>query len=130
MTNNDPLAACLSKIDNAGKVSKKEVVIEGSSKMIMSVLKMLKELDYVENIVLDENRKGGKITLTLNNTINRCGAIKPRFKVKASEIERFEQRYLPAKGFGLLVISTSKGLLTNKDAAEKKIGGRLIAYCY
>ena len=44
--------------------------------------------------------------------------------------EKFEQRYLPAKSFGMLIISTSKGMLTNIQAKEKKIGGKLIAYCY
>ena len=45
-------------------------------------------------------------------------------------LEKFEKRYLPAKGFGLIIVSTSKGLMTHVDAEEKNIGGKMIAYCY
>ncbi len=130
MSCNDPLAACLSKIDNAGKVSKKEIVIYGISKMIKATLSILEKNEYVGKVTYEENRQGGKITIELIDQINHCGAIKPRFKVKNSEIEKYEQRYLPARGFGLMIVSTSSGLLTNKEAKEKKLGGRLIAYCY
>ena len=130
MSNQDNLAQVLSAINNAEKASKTEVVIRPASKFILAVINFIKKEDYIKDFKVNENKQGGTVTIQLNGTINKVGAIKPRFKVKASEIEKFEQRYLPAKGFGLLVISTSKGLLTNKDAAEKKIGGRLIAYCY
>jgi small subunit ribosomal protein S8 len=130
MTNNDPLAACLSKINNAGKVSKNKVTIIGVSIILKKVLEMLEKADYIGNIEYEENKRGGKIVINLLNTINKCGAIKPRYKVKVTDIERFEQRYLPGKGFGLLIISTPKGLFTNIEAKEKNLGGRLIAYCY
>ena len=58
------------------------------------------------------------------------GAIKPRFAVKATEYEKFEKRYLPAKGFGILIVSTVKGLMTHYEAKQQGLGGRLIAYCY
>ena len=130
MSNNDSLAACLSKINNSEKVSKNEVIINYTSKMIKAVLTMLKNNEYLGNIEYIEDNKGGKIKIELLNQINKCGSIKPRFKVKFDEIEKYEQRFLPAKGFGFLIVSTSKGLLTNEEAKEKKIGGRLIAYCY
>jgi len=130
MTTNDPLAACLSKIDNAEKVSQKEVVVRGVSKMKNSVLEILKKHEFVSDVTYNESQNGGTITITLSGSINKCGVIKPRYKTTVSDIERFEQRYLPAKGFGLLIISTSKGLLTNAEAKEQNVGGRLIAYCY
>lgn len=130
MTTNDPLAACLSKISNAEKVSKNEVVISGISKMKKNVLTILQKHEYLGTLDYEENRRGGKLTINMLGHINNCGVIKPRFKVKVLDIEKFEQRYLPSKGFGILIISTSKGLLTNEEAKEKNIGGRLIAYCY
>jgi small subunit ribosomal protein S8 len=57
-------------------------------------------------------------------------AIKPRFPVKLENFEKFEKRYLPAKGFGHMLISTSKGLMLHEQAKEQKVGGRLIAYIY
>ncbi len=130
MTNNDPLAACLSKINNAEKVSKKEILVEGISNMKKNVLEIMKKHDYVADIEYNENNRGGELVIKLLSLINKCGAIKPRYNVTVTDIERFEQRYLPAKGFGILIISTSQGLLTNEEAKEKSLGGKLIAYCY
>lgn len=130
MSNNDQLAACLSKIDNADKVSKKEVSVNGISNMIKKVLAILQKSNYLGKVEYEENIRGGRINIELVSNINHCGVIKPRFKVKFNEIEDFEKRFLPAKGFGLLVVSTSQGLLTNEEAKKKHIGGRLIAFCY
>ena len=63
-------------------------------------------------------------------SINKCGVIKPRFSVKKNEYEKFEKRYLPAHGFGIIIVSTPKGLMMHDEAIEKGLGGKLIAYCY
>ena len=60
----------------------------------------------------------------------KCGAIKPNFSVKKDGFEKFEKRYLPAKDFGVLIVSTSQGIMTHVEAKEKKLGGKLIAYVY
>lgn len=130
MTNNDPLAACLSKINNAEKVSKTEVIVKGISNMKKNVLEILKKHDYISEIEYKEDNKGGEVIIKLQNLVNNCGAIKPRYNVTVADIEKFEQRYLPAKSFGILIISTSQGIMTNDEAKEKNLGGKLIAYCY
>jgi small subunit ribosomal protein S8 len=56
--------------------------------------------------------------------------VKPRYSVKSDNYEKFEKRYLPAKEFGVLVVSTPKGMMSHNDARKNKLGGRLIAYCY
>jgi small subunit ribosomal protein S8 len=62
--------------------------------------------------------------------INRCGVIKPRFSVKASKLEDWEKRFLPGKDFGMLVITTPKGVLSHSDARKLNTGGKLLAYVY
>jgi len=62
--------------------------------------------------------------------MNNCGVVKPRFSTKCTNFEKWEKRYLPAKDFGIILISTPKGIMTHIEAKEKKLGGRLIAYCY
>jgi small subunit ribosomal protein S8 len=62
--------------------------------------------------------------------INRCGVIKPRFATKAIELEKWEKRYLPARNFGVLILSTSKGVMAHSDARAQSIGGQLLAYVY
>ena len=130
MSNNDPLSACLSKINNSEKVSKNEVVIYGISTIMKQVLKILQDKEYIGKIEYVENPRGGLAKIELMGHINSCGAIKPRFKVNYNDIDRYEKRFLPAKAFGVLIISTSKGLMTNDEAKEKHLGGRLIGYCY
>ncbi|MDD5332038.1 MAG: 30S ribosomal protein S8 [Candidatus Nanoarchaeia archaeon] len=127
---NDPLANTLCKINNAEKVGKTSCQSKPSSKVITGVLKLLKEHKYIEEFKVIEDNKGGIIEVKLNGNINKTGAIKPRFSLKTTEFNKFEKRYLPAKDFGILIISTPKGLLTHHQAKEKNMGGKLIAYCY
>ncbi len=127
---NDALAATLSKVMNAEKVGKKEVVVKPSSKLIKNVLTIFNEHKYLG--LFEEFEEGQKMALKINllGNINQCGVIKPRFSTKQDNFEKWEKRYLPAKGYGILVVSTSQGLMTHAQAKEKKIGGKLIAYCY
>jgi small subunit ribosomal protein S8 len=59
-----------------------------------------------------------------------CKAIKPRFTVDKTTIEKYRRRYLPSRNFGTMILSTNKGLMTHEEAFEEKIGGCLIAYFY
>jgi small subunit ribosomal protein S8 len=130
MTLNDTLANVLSQIDNATKVQKTIVITNVSAKLIKKVLEIMKAQGYVDNVEEIEDSKGNYYRIMLSGKLNKCGPIKPRFAVKYSDFEKFEKRYLPAKGFGFLIVSTNQGLLTHYDAKEKGIGGRLISYCY
>lgn len=129
MTLNDPLADSLSKIDNATRSLSKTVELK-KSKLLIQVLEVLKRSNYIGSYEIEEDGKQGMVKINLVGTINECRIIKPRFPIKISELEAFEQRFLPAKDFGVLIISTSKGLLTQKEAREQNIGGSLIAYCF
>ncbi len=130
MSMNDTIASALSKINNAEKASKKVVVLTPSSKLLKQTLELLNKHNYVGEFVEETDSHGSRITLNLIGEINSIGAIKPRYAVKLEEFEKFEKRFLPAKNFGFLIVSTNKGLMTHKEAKEQKIGGRLIAYCY
>lgn len=127
---NDPLAATLSKMLNAEKVGKREVLVKPASKMIKLVLGILNDNNYVGAAEEIHDEKGGVLKINLLGNINKCGVVKPRFSTKHNNFEKWEKRYLPAKGFGLLIVSTPKGLMTHYQAKEKMMGGKLIAYCY
>ena len=94
------------------------------------VLEMLKQHKYIGDVEEISAARGGILKVNLIGNINKCRVVKPRFSVQIDEFEKFEKRYLPAKGFGIIIISTSKGYMTHDEAKQKKIGGRLIAYCY
>ncbi len=123
---NDRLANAMSVIDNAEKIAKQECIIT-SSKLIIQVLAVLKSKDYIKEFKQRDNKT---IKIELQGSINKCGTIKPQFSVKLNAFEKFEKRYLPAKGFGILLITTSKGIMTTTEAQEKNLGGRLLIYCY
>lgn len=127
---NDTLSAALSSMMNAEKISRNEVTVFPSSKIIKEVLNVIKHNGYVGEFKEIADSKGKRLQISLLGKINKCGAIKPRFSITLKEYEKFEKRFLPAKDFGILVISTNKGIMTNIKAKEKKLGGKLLAYCY
>lgn len=130
MSLNDPIANNLSNILNCEKVGKSECIIHPVSKLIVEILKIMKDNLYIGEFIVTKDSKGGDIKVTLIGKINNCNAIKPRFPIQLGEIEKFEKRFLPAKDFGILIVSTSKGLMTHKEMVAKKLGGKLIAYVY
>ena len=130
MSLNDPIANALSKILNAEKLGKRECHVKPVSKLMKNVLTVMQDHKYIGSYEELEDGKGNVLKINLIGNINKCGVIKPRFSVKINEYEKFEKRFLPAKDFGLLIISTPKGIKTNAEAKESKMGGTLIAYCY
>ena len=88
-----------------------------------------KNLGFIPNEEIEDS-KGNLLKINLLGKINKVNVIRPQFQIKLDEIEKFEKRYLPAKDFGVIIISTNKGLMTHTEAKEKQIGGKLIAYCY
>lgn len=130
MTMNDTLSSAMSAILNSDKVGKLECAVSPSSKLIKKVLDILKESGYIESYKEIEHASKQSLVINLSGKINKCGAIKPRFAIPKDGYEKYEKRYLIGKDFGILVVSTSKGIMTHLKAKEKKIGGKLIAYCY
>ena len=130
MALNDPLANVLSSIVNYEKVGKKELEVKISSKMVKKVLDIMKDHLYIGEYKTSKDNRGESLSINLLGNVNRCGVIKPRFSVKKNTYEKFEKRFLPARGFGFLIVSTPSGLMVHEDAKEKGIGGKLIAYVY
>jgi len=130
MSLNDPLANALSKILSIIKIGKLECTIKPISKLVQTVFDIMKNRNYIESYEIIEDGKGNFIKLKLTGNINKCGVIKPRFSVKNKDFEKYEKRFLLAKDFGILIVSTTNGIMTHTEAKEKNLGGRLIAYCY
>lgn len=125
----DTLARLLSAIRSAEKRGKPEVMAAPASRVIKQVLELLKKEDYIKNFEAVGEKKSS-IKVYLNGTINNIGAIKPRYPIMMKDYERYESRYLPAKDFGRLIVSTSKGLMTHLDSKAQKLGGVLLAFVY
>lgn len=130
MTMNDPLANALSSILNDEKIGNHESMTAPSSKIIRKVLEVIKDNGYIGDFEEIKNGRGDSIRINLLGNINKCGVIKPRYSIKTGQFEKFEKRYLLARGMGILILSTPAGIMSHNDAKKKHIGGRLLAYCY
>ena len=120
----DIVADVLNEIMNAKKARKSEVVVNKNSKLLRKVLDIAKERGY-----LDYNVEGNTIKVNIKN-LNEIKAVKPRYTISVKKINNYVRRFLPAKNFGLLIISTNEGLMSHEDAEEKNIGGCIIAYMF
>lgn len=127
---NDPLANALSLMKNAESKGKGSCVIQPSSKLIGGVLNLLKEKGYIGEFEYIDDGKAGVFKVALKGNINNCGVIKPRYPVKRNELEKWESRYLPAQHFGLLILTTTNGIISQDEARKRGIGGKVLAYVY
>ena len=126
----DPLSDTMITIKNAVSAGKMECVIRPSSTLIGRVLAVMQENNYIGGFERIEDGRSGQFRVQLNGNINNCGVIKPRFAVKKVDLERYEEKYLPAQDFGVLIITTTKGVMTQKGCREHDTGGKLLAYVY
>lgn len=126
----DTLNDAMSVIRNAEKVGKGECHIKPSSKLIGRVLKVMQDAGYIKSFELVDDGRSGMYSVSLAGTINDCGVIRPRYSVKMSDLEKFEARYLPAQDFGVLILTTTKGVLTHTQAKDGGVGGKLLAFVY
>jgi SSU ribosomal protein S8P len=130
MTGNDPLANALSAIDNAEGVGQLTQEVQPASNEIGSVLEVLYDRGYIDGFQRIEDGKAGRFEVELKGAINACGPVKPRYSAGADEFERWEKRFLPARDYGALVVTTSHGIMTHYEARQTGIGGQVIAYVY
>ena len=124
----DPIADMLTRIRNANQMRNKEVSMP-TSKMKVEIAKILENEGFIEGF----NVKDNTLTLTLKYAENKERVItglkrisKPGLRVYAgaSEIPKV------LNGLGIAIISTSQGLMTDKEAREKGLGGEVLAYIW
>jgi small subunit ribosomal protein S8 len=126
----DTLANGLTTIINNEMRNKHECIISPASRLLGRVLRIMQLNGYIGEFEFIDDGRAGKFKVQLLGRINKCGAIRPRFSVKMDGFEEWEKKYLPSREVGLLVISTPNGALSHREAREKRIGGRLLAFIY
>jgi small subunit ribosomal protein S8 len=126
----DTLANGLTTVVNNEMRNKRECIISPASKLLGRVLRIMQLNGYIGEFEFIDDGRSGKFKIQLLGRINKCGAIRPRFSVKTAKFEEWEKKFLPSREVGLLVVSTPNGVLSHKDAIEKHIGGKLLAFIY
>lgn len=124
------LANLMNTIKLSEQRGKKSCVVEGTSKFIGRVLAVIQKAGYIGEFEFVDDGRGGKLRIQLLGRVNNCGIIVPRVSVSVEEIDRLATRYLPSKDIGLLIISTSSGVMSHTEAREKGVGGVAVAYVY
>lgn len=125
----DTLADVLTVMKNADRIGKKECVTR-ASKLVKEVLEVLHDKGYIGSFEKVEDGKSGRFKIELKGKIIDCNVIKPRFSVRTTEFEDWEKRFLPARDFGFLIVTTPKGIMDHKKAKEMRYGGKLVAFVY
>jgi len=123
----DIISDALNQIKNANNSGKKSVKIMRYSKFLINILEIMRAKKYIDRYEFSKDKKSLEIKI---GNVNECQAIKPRLNVKKDSVEKYMRRFLPARNFGIILLSTDKGLLTHEEAMEKNVGGALVAYCY
>ena len=128
----DPIADMLTRLRNANSVLHDKVEIPGS-KIKKAIASVLKEEGFIKDFTFTENNKQGVLTLTLKYGPKREKVIsgikrisKPGLRMYAKHAE------LPKVlgGLGIAIISTSKGIMSDKEARKAGLGGEGIAYVW
>ncbi len=116
-------------ISNADNIGKKDCTVPGS-KIVKAILATMQSSGYIGNFKPVSDGKSIIFKVQLLGKINTCRSVKPRHAVTKNEYKKWESRYLPAKNFGILILTTSEGIINQKDAEKKGVGGRLLGYVY
>ncbi len=132
MVMTDPIADMLTRIRNANQM-KHETVDIPASKLKSEILSVLKAEGYIYDYKLVADGVQGTIRVTLKYLQNKERAVrglkkisKPGLRVyaKADELPRV------LNGLGIAVVSTSQGIMTDREARKKQVGGEIIAYVW
>jgi small subunit ribosomal protein S8 len=128
----DPIADMLTRIRNANQNKSAEVLIP-ASKIKLDILNVLKNEGYINEVEFVEDGKQGSIKVTLKYTEKKERVIKgikriskPGLRVYASVTD------MPKvlNGLGIAVVSTSKGVMTDREARKEHLGGEVLAYVW
>ena len=127
MVMTDPIADMLTRIRNANQM-RHEVVEMPASKMKREVLELLKREGFVRDVEYIEDNKQGVLRVALKYGKNNERVIisKPglRVYVKNTEVPKV------LNGLGIAILSTSKGIMTDKEARQQQVGGEVLAYVW
>ena len=128
----DPIADMLTRIRNANQMRYKEVEVP-ASKIKLEIAKILKETGFIVDYTIKKNDTQDTIVLFLKYGQNKERVItglkrisKPGLRVYANAKEM--PRVL--NGLGIAIVSTSKGVMTDKEAREANLGGEVLAYIW
>jgi small subunit ribosomal protein S8 len=129
----DPIADYLTRIRNAMTAKKRTVVIPASN-MKKEITKILMEKGYILNYKIQDDSPQGSIKIALKyHPVSKVPAIKKLQRASRPGLRQYAgSDELPRvlNGLGVSIVSTSKGIMTDKEARAQKVGGEVVCYVY
>ncbi|AKL98685.1 30S ribosomal protein S8 [Endomicrobium proavitum] len=128
----DPISDMFSRIRNANAKLHEKVDIP-SSKVKVEIAKILKDEGYIANYKSIEDHKQGVLRVYLKYTVAGKAVLQGIKRVSKSSLriyKGYENMPKVQGGLGVTIVSTSKGLLTGKQATKDKVGGEVIGYVW
>lgn len=129
----DPIADFLTRLRNA-ILAKHRVVEVPASNLKKDITKILFEKGYILNYKFEEDGTRGTIKIALKyDPSSKASAIKCLKRISTPGLRRYTgYKDMPRviNGLGIAIISTSKGVMTDKEASDQKIGGEVLCYVY
>ena len=132
MAMNDPIADMLTRIRNANSVYHDKVEIPGS-KIKTAIAEVLKQEGFIKDYMFAEDNKQGILTVFLKYGANREKVITGIQRISRPGLRQYSKRKdLPRVlgGLGIAIISTSKGIMSDKQARKNGLGGEIIAHVW
>ena len=132
MTMTDPVADMLTRLRNANSVYHEKVEIPGS-KIKRAIAEVLKEEGFIKDYTFTENSKQGIITVVLKYGPQREKVISGLKRISKPGLRQYAKHTeIPRVlgGLGIAIISTSKGIMSDKQARKAGLGGEVIAYVW
>ena len=129
----DPIADYLTRLRNA--IAAKHRVVEiPASNLKKEITKILLEKGYILNYKFIDEGPQGTIKIALKyDSVNKVNAIKALKRISTPGLRKYTgYKNMPRviNGLGIAIISTSKGVMTDKEATEQKVGGEVLCYVY
>jgi small subunit ribosomal protein S8 len=125
----DKFSEAINTIKCNERIGREECTLN-STKLVKAVLDVMKRESYIKDYQEFKERHVSKLKVMLSNKINNIGVVKPRYAIGKNDMQKYESRYIPSRDFGILILTTPKGVMTNRQAKESNTGGRLLAYLY
>ncbi|MDG6929103.1 MAG: 30S ribosomal protein S8 [Nitrososphaerota archaeon] len=110
--------------------NRKECLVIPASRLGQEILRVMQKGKYIGEFEYVDDGMRGKLRVQLLGRINKCGSVTPRYPVGVDSYYLWERRYLPAVNVGILIVSTSKGVMSHGEAVNEGVGGRLLGYVY
>ena len=132
MVMTDPIADMLTRVRNANSVFHETVEVPGS-KIKTAIAEVLKEEGFINDYTFAEDGKQGVLTVSLKYGPNRekvISGIKRISKPGLRQYAKHDELPRVLGGLGIAIISTNKGVLTDKEAREQGVGGEVLAFIW